>query len=483
MLDVSRDRVPTNETLEWLVAVLGMLGFTELHLYVEHTFAYSGHEEVWREASPLTPADMRWLDRVCGAHGVDLVASMNCFGHMERWLEHERYRGLAECPDGAPALLGSGTMPPACLAPTAANAEFAVGLARELAGAVGCRRVHVGGDEPFELGEGVSAAVVAERGRGAVYFEHLSRIIEPLVADGREVMFWADQLRRDRSLIPGIPAGAVPVVWNYEAPSTAGWEALIPPGIVERLGLPADPQLGFESHVRLLAEAGVPFWVAPGTGSWNTFIGRNHNAAANIADAAAVGRANGSPGLLLADWGDNGHHQPLAVSLPSMVRASAAAAGEPLSDNTDVARRVDEALGCDAGVGSLLDRLGELGETLGVTAPNGSPVFATMCATGLPSFGSPVGEAFAAAAAILTEARERFAEPVGGPRGDVVAAEMDAACRLAELGLRRLGAEHSLSFEAPSAAEVDDAARAQQQAWLLSSRPGGLADSLARLIR
>lgn len=60
---------------------------------------------------------------------------------------------------------------------------------------------------------------------------------------------------------------------------------------------------------------------------------------------------------------------------------------------------------------------------------------------------------------------------------------MAAACRLAELGLRRLGTEHGLDYEAPTAAEVDEAARAQRAAWLLSSRPGGLEDSLAKLIR
>lgn len=51
MLDISRDRVPTRETLEWLVEVLAALGFNELQLYIEHTFAYSGHKEVWEGSS------------------------------------------------------------------------------------------------------------------------------------------------------------------------------------------------------------------------------------------------------------------------------------------------------------------------------------------------------------------------------------------------------------------------------------------------
>ena len=481
MLDVSRDRVPTNETLEWLVGVLAQLGFNELQLYVEHTFTYSGHEEVWAAASPLTPDDMGWLDRLCEAHRIDLVANMNCFGHMDRWLACERYRHLAECPDGAPALLGPGVMPPGCLAPTPANAELGVALAREMAACIRHRRIHIGGDEPFELGLGASAGAVSEHGRGAVYMEHLSRIIEPLAAQGHEVMFWADQLRRDRSLIPMIPQGAIPVVWNYDAPSAPGWETQIPAEVVDRLGLPDDVHLGFASHARLLIEAGLPFWVAAGTGTWNTFIGRNRNAEANIADAAAVGAAHGSPGLLLTDWGDNGHFQPLAVSLPSMVRAAAAAAGHPVEEPDTVAQRVDGLLGCESGVGSLIDRLGGLGETLGVTQVNGSPAFSAMCDTGLPSFGAPDPEALTDALEVLTAARERFAEPVGGPRGHIVAAEMRAACGLAELGVRRLGARHRLDIEAPTRPQLEQAVRAQRAAWLLSSRPGGLEDSIAKL--
>ena len=55
MLDISRDRVPTMETLEWLVDVLSQLRFNELQLYVEHTFQYRGHERIWRDASLPMP--------------------------------------------------------------------------------------------------------------------------------------------------------------------------------------------------------------------------------------------------------------------------------------------------------------------------------------------------------------------------------------------------------------------------------------------
>ena len=100
MLDVSRDRVPTRATLERLVGILAAARYNHLQLYVEHTFAYRDHEEVWRHASPLTVDDMRWLDDLCAAHGIELVTNQNCFGHMGRWLSHDGYRQRAECPDG-----------------------------------------------------------------------------------------------------------------------------------------------------------------------------------------------------------------------------------------------------------------------------------------------------------------------------------------------------------------------------------------------
>ncbi|MER3452256.1 MAG: glycoside hydrolase, partial [Acidimicrobiia bacterium] len=130
LLDVSRDRVPTRETLERLVGLLALARYNELQLYTEHTFAYRDHEEVWRDASPLTPEDVRWLDAHCTAAGIELVPNQNCFGHMQRWLRHPTYRWRAECPDGAEVIPGL-VAPPSVLAPTSANAAFVLDLLAE----------------------------------------------------------------------------------------------------------------------------------------------------------------------------------------------------------------------------------------------------------------------------------------------------------------------------------------------------------------
>lgn len=485
MLDVSRDRVPTRETLEWLVGILSTLRFNGLQLYVEHTFAYEGHEVVWRDASPLTPEDLRWLDGLCRDQGIELVSNMNGFGHMGRWLCHDDYRSRAECPDGFSNPFGEGTLRPTCLEPTEDNARFAVDLAREMLRAVESRRIHIGGDEPFELGDGRSAERVAARGRDRVYLEHLKRIIEPLTAEGCSVLFWADLFRRDPALMNDLPGGATGVVWNYERPSEHSWLGFLPDETLARLGMPDDAHLGFAAHARLFIESDTPFWVAPGTSAWNTLIGRNRNAAANLLDAAEVGARHAAEGYLVTDWGDNGHYQPLPVSLPSLVRAAGAAwcaetNSSPALD-ASVGLVIDDLLCAAPGLGARIDELGSISEGLGVSVPNGTAIFNACVSSNFGGSGTLDVRGYETARDVLADARGFFAGgPIPGERGSVLTSELSAVVGLAQIGLARLGAEHGRSVPAPSTDAIEDALARQRAAWLGSSRPGGLEDSLAR---
>lgn len=481
MLDVSRNRVPTVETVEWLIDVLAALRYTQLHLYIEHTFAYRDHREVWAEASPFTHEELSHLDRFGAERQVELVPNLNTFGHMERWLRHDRYRHRAECPDGAPALVGPALVPPTCLAPTPENAAFAVELAVELAACMSSQTIHIGADEPFELGRGRSAGAAAEGGRDAIYLEHLERLVRPLANQGRNVLFWGDLFRRDERAIDLLPAGATPVVWNYDPPDGGGLGSL-PTELREVLGLPDDAEEGFIAHTRLLARSGKPFWVAVGTSTWNSFAGRNGCAAANIQDGASIGAAHDSPGFMLTDWGDNGHLAPLICSLPSLVRAAVASwtGGAHAPTDSVVGSAIDEILGSSAGFGSAIDALGRLGEGLSVVAMNASPLFTALFPTGLPVTGRPLDSEVADIAKGLEQFREALgALAIDGPRAEGIVAELRSAADLASIGLKRLAARHDIVV--PSYLDEPDEDLAFEifaAAWLMSSRPGGLTDTL-----
>lgn len=490
MLDVSRDRVPTRETLDRLVTVLETCRYNHLQLYVEHTFAYRDHREVWAAASPLDAQDMRWLDERCRAAGIELAANQNCFGHFGRWLAHDRYRSRAECPDGFDLLPGV-HLPPGVLAPTADNASFAVSLVREQVAAFDARIVNIGCDETFELGRGASRDRVERDGEASIYAEHVARIVGPLVDDGLDIQFWGDVIARHPEHLDLVRSdGATALVWNYDAPDAHRFtlpESLRAPLAEVGIDLTADTSFG--SRLAPFAESGVRHWVAPGTSTWSSLVGRLDNARGNLLDAARGGITSGAEGLLVTDWGDGGHHQPLTVSYPAIAYGGAVAWGAEANADLRVAPVVDRLLLKDrAGIlGEVLDAVGGVAGCTGMFAANASPLHAALLPGGLTTLdGSPDPEQVARVIAVLDDAGEalqRSRPDVAQP--DQLVEELTVAVGLTRLGALDLGARAGLAVASPAerSVELDRLIDRYRAAWLTTSRPGGLDDSTAHLVR
>lgn len=487
MLDVSRDRVPTRETLERLIEILALLRINHLELYTEHSFAYPGHEIVWQHASPITADDIAWLDAQCAQRGIELSANQNCFGHMGRWLRHEAYIPLADAPDGWRTKRGA-VMPPGVLSPTPESLAFARGLLEELMPHFRSRRVNIGCDETFELGRGRSKQRVEEQGRGRVYLEFLLQLLEIVHESGREALFWGDMLRSHPELVAELPRkDTIALAWHYEAPLDTD---AIPASILEGFsdfGFSENFLKGFRGQVPAFADAGIPFWVCPGTSSWNSLVGRLPNARANLLDAAEVGLASGASGYLITDWGDNGHLQPPSVSLPPLAFGAALAWCLEANRELEVAPLLDELVFEDTSgkLGAALESLGSAYATTGMVSANASPLHAQLFpGTTLGTWGVAeedklrrVIEQLEAASDAILAATPRCSD------GETVKRELVQAARLARHGAWRLARESG--FAAPSTRELrrdlEEAIEAQRSCWLERSRPGGLDDSIARL--
>src|ERR1700722_7590863 len=151
MLDVSRDKVPTLETVLALVDRLASWKVNQLQLYTEHTFAYAGHEEVWGPADAYSVDDVTTIAAHCRRVGIDLVANQNTLGHFERWLRHDRYRPLAICPDGFTWMFGIRRRPTTIDPAKEGSWDLVRDLLDQLVATVRSSQVHVGMDEPWEL--------------------------------------------------------------------------------------------------------------------------------------------------------------------------------------------------------------------------------------------------------------------------------------------------------------------------------------------
>jgi len=291
MLDVSRCKVPTLETLFELVDLLAGFKINQLQLYTEHTFAYYEHPEVWADASPLTGQDILELDAFCRERFIELVPNQNSLGHLVPWLTHPKYAHLAEAPDGFEWPWGGRSSGPFSLNPTDPRSlDLLRSMYDDLLPYFSSPLFNVGCDETFDIGVGRSKAICEQKGRYRVYLDFLLEVYKLVKERGRTMMFWGDIILHEPALIAELPQDAIALEWGYEFDHP------------------------FDQDCAEFARAGVPFYVCPGTSSWNSLVGRTDNAVGNLRNAAENGLKHGAIGYLITDWGDNGHWQYQPVS-------------------------------------------------------------------------------------------------------------------------------------------------------------------------
>jgi hypothetical protein len=272
MLDVSRGKVPTLETLYGIVDLCVRLKLNCLMLYTEHTFRFRRHPEIGADASPLEAGALRLLDRYAAERHVDLVPTLQTLGHMGHVLKLERYAHLAESPLGwSLSPVDPGTY------------ELLGDLLDEYLPNFRSRLFNANCDEPWDLGRGRSRAREAELGPGGVYLEHVARVREAARAHGKRTLIWGDVVHQHPERVAEIPRDLLLLDWWYEA------------------------ELDYD-RVRVFGEHGLAFAVCPGTSSWNCLFPRVPNSLANIARWADAGRRHGAQGLVCTDWGDHGHY-------------------------------------------------------------------------------------------------------------------------------------------------------------------------------
>ena len=317
MLDISRDKVPTMETLEGLVDRMSAWRMNLLMLYIEHTYAYAGFDEVWQGWSPLTAEEVRDLDRMCTSRGVELVIQQNCLGHMEKWLCHERFAPLAAIPGGWRDDRGHSELPTTLDPRLPESRDLVRELLRQQAVLrPSAARIHVGLDEPFDLNPQIWERIYApeqysDSDVGEVFTVPLGVEAQTLWTEwlawlkalpelsGREVLAWADVVSANPETASAIPDGVTLVEWGYESYHP------------------------FDERCAALADAGLPFWVCCGTSGWSSLAGRPTNARLNIDASARAAVSHGGRGIVVADWGDRGHVQQLVVAEPAFAWAAA----------------------------------------------------------------------------------------------------------------------------------------------------------------
>jgi hypothetical protein len=444
MLDISRGRVPKLETLLDLVEKLAEFKINELQLYTEHTFASRQYKSVWQSWGALTAKEIRTLDARCRELGIDLVPNQNSFGHLRYFLEDPRLKKLGELSKPYEAETKDFLRRPTTLAPNHPGAlPFLRGLYDEVLPNFSSRFFNVGCDETWDLGRGQSKKLCATRGKGAVYFDFLKKIHREVSARGKTMMFWGDIILKYPKLIRELTAFGGPLKRELQL-KRAGPETGVPNLVALNWGYEANHP--FETEAAQFARAKIPFYVCPGTSTWQTLVGRHDNALANLRAAARVGKKFGAAGFLNTDWGDGGHPQPLAVSWPMLLAGAALAWNSKTLDERSLVAVLNRDIFEDptgrAGAAAL--KLGFSHCKLGVKAVNETPLGTVIaaprpadrelfCRNGLKWFAKIPEEKILAALQEIQNQRTNLRRgKCDSDSGIILAVELDLAARMAE---------------------------------------------------
>jgi hexosaminidase len=287
-IDISRGPIPTLAFMEKQIRVLAGYKLNLYALYTEDVFTVAGNQ-IFAPPDALSPEEIKDLVAYAKKYYVTIVPELETFGHLHNILRYDLYSDLAEIPHGS------------VLTPTQPGSYDLLGkLIAEMAPLFPGPFFHIGADETFELGQGKTKELIAEKGLGPVYLAHIAKLDEMLKPYHKQTMFWADIAERFPQLLPTLPKDLIAVVWTYDnAPS-------------------------YDNRLKPFQDAGLPIFVSPGITSWRRVYPDFNYAFLNIRNLTRDGQKFGALGMLNTDWKDMGE-ELAGMDWPGLVFGAACA--------------------------------------------------------------------------------------------------------------------------------------------------------------
>lgn len=311
--DITRGAVPTFETLCALADKMAYYKLNQLQLYVEHTFAFAGHSEIWAGSDPISAEEIIKLDACCRERNIELIPSLSTFGHCYMLLRSKRLKHLNELDEDGSLLPFSfyDRMRHYTLNCTDENSLALIEeMLNEFIPLFSSKYFNICCDETFDLGKGKNAVIAEKNGTTALYTDFLKKIIAIIRKHDRHAMFCGDIIAEEPEFIASLPAGTIALEWDYSQNSC--WR-----------------------DTGKLSRVTKNFYICPGTSVWFGWSPQIHIARSNILSYAKKGREAGALGILNTNWGDFGNVNLPAQSIHGMLCGAAAGWNGEAAENTE----------------------------------------------------------------------------------------------------------------------------------------------------
>ncbi|KAJ2401575.1 hypothetical protein GGI23_001301 [Coemansia sp. RSA 2559] len=320
LIDCSRNGVLSLHNVCAMLRQMALMGYNMLQLYTEDTYRVEGEPFFGYLRGGYTQKELRAIDDYADALGIEVVPCIQTLGHLGQMLQWPRYANLRDTNEvilsklpETYALLGK--------------------LIATVSAPLRSRRIHIGMDEAYGVGEGRFRALFGSQEGTAIFVEHLTRVHEICKAHGLRPMIWSDMLfclaAKNNALyayydqsnnpaeafnkVEGIPPDIDLVFWDY-------YHTL--PEIYSRK-IQQHRELGCESP-----------WMAGGAWTWSRMwcylpFSFESNRASLVAAKSPAGRVSS---FMLTIWGDEGNECDFFSALPVLLYV----ANHAYTDRTEI---------------------------------------------------------------------------------------------------------------------------------------------------
>lgn len=295
LLDISRNKVPTIETIKKLIDLFSDIKINHLELYIEgFSFEYKKYLDIIPHTNHISQSDYMELDSYANDHYIDLVPNQNGFGHMGDWLSLDKFKDLAECPEGFD-IWGSHRTSTTLNPLDEGSTELVKSLYDELLPISMSSYFNMNFDEPYELGHGKSKLVCEKTSKEDVFINYFIPLANYVKSYQKTPLLWGDFLMHHPEAINKLPKDVIFIDWGYSK------------------------NYDFMSHAKTLEEIGIKYYLAPGTSTWSSITGRYIDMISSIKNSSEASKLHHANGLLITDWGDMGHLQYLPFSYAGFI--------------------------------------------------------------------------------------------------------------------------------------------------------------------
>lgn len=306
MLDCSRGAVYTVTAIKRYIDILSQMGYNELQLYTEDTYAVEGEPYFGYLRGRYSGEELRQLDEYAAARGIELVPCVQTLAHLAgvvRWAEY------ANCTDTADILLAGEER----------TYQLIENIFRFCSENFKSRRINIGMDEAHMVGLGKYLDRHGYENRFSILSRHLARVCEIAAHYGFQPMMWSDMFFRlanhGNYSVPengkmdveglNIPESVKLVYWDYYSADKAHYDGMI------------------RAHQKL----GRDIAFAGGAWCWSGFSPSNRYSIEASKCAISSCLENNVKEVIITCWKDDGSESSLFSVLPTLAYAAEYARG------------------------------------------------------------------------------------------------------------------------------------------------------------